>query len=113
VCAEPPTRPSARPSALEITATGGTVTVVLRGEFDLTSAGFLAGQLERIRARRPRRLVFETAQVTFMDVASARLIAGAGRWLPAGVRPVIGHPSPMVRRVLQVSGMDALCELAL
>jgi len=106
VCAEPP----ARLPALEATATGAAVTVVLRGEFDMTSADLLSGYLARIRATRPRRLVFETAQVAFIDAASARLIVGTGRWLPAGVNPVISHPSSIVRRVLQVSGLDALCE---
>ena len=107
MCAEPP----AKPPALEATATGAAVTVVLRGEFDVTSADLLAIQLERIRARGPGRLVFETAQVTFMDCASARLIAGTSRWLPAGVKPVISRPSPIVRRVLHASGLVALCEL--
>ena len=106
MCAEPP----ARLPALEATATGAAVTVVLRGEFDMTSADLLSGYLARIRATRPRRLVFETAQVAFIDAASARLIVGTGRWLPAGVNPVISHPSSIVRRVLQVSGLDALCE---
>jgi anti-anti-sigma factor len=107
VWAEPP----ARPPAFEATATGAAVTVVLRGEFDVTSEEFLSGQLERIRAQGPRRLIFETAQVAFMDCASARLIAGTSRWLPAGVKPVISRPSPIVRRVLEASGVGALCEL--
>ena len=93
--------------------TGATITVVLRGEFDLTSAEFLSGRLERIRAARPRRLIFETAQVTFMDCASARLIVSVGQWLPSGVKPVISSPSPVVRRVLQLSGIEGLCELRL
>jgi anti-anti-sigma factor len=109
VCAEPPTRPP----ALETIAIGGLVIVVLRGEFDVTSGDLLTGQLERIRRSRPGRLIFETAQVTFIDAASARLITGTGRWLPAGVKPVISHPSPIVRRVLEISGLDALCELEL
>ena len=92
---------------------GEIVTVVLRGEFDITSAAFLSARLERIREARPRRVVFETAQVAFMDCASARLIAGTGRWLPAGVKPVIRSPSPIVRRVLQASGIGVLCELDL
>jgi anti-anti-sigma factor len=90
---------------------GDTVTVELRGEFDLASAGFLSGRLERIRQARPRRLIFEMTQVGFMDCASARLIADTGRWLPAGVKPVIRHPSPIVRRMLEVSGIGTLCEL--
>lgn len=93
--------------------TGGTVTVVLRGEFDMTSEGLLADCLERIRESRPRRLIFDAAQVAFLDCASARLIVGADRWLPAGVKPVIRRPSPVVRRVLQASGIGARCEIEL
>jgi anti-anti-sigma factor len=106
MCAEPP----GQPPVFEETARGGTVVVVLRGEFDVTSEGFLSARLERIRQSRPRRLVFVMTRVTYMDCASARLIAGAGRWLPAGVKPVISSPSPVVRRVLQLSGIGASCE---
>jgi anti-anti-sigma factor len=100
----------ARPAVVEETVTGETVTVVLRGEFDLTSENLLSACLERICQGRPRRLVFVTTQVAYMDCASARLIAGTGRWLPAAVKPVIGSPSPIVRRVLQLSGIAAACE---
>jgi anti-anti-sigma factor len=93
--------------------TGETVTVVLRGEFDVASSGFLYGRLARIRELRPVRLVFEMAQVTYLDCASARLIAGTGDWLPARVKPVVSRPSPVVRRVLEASGVGARCELAL
>jgi anti-anti-sigma factor len=93
--------------------TGETVTVVLRGEFDVTNSGFLRARLERIRELRPVRLIFETAQVTYLDCASARLIADASDWLPARVKPVVGRPSPVVRRVLEASGIGARCELAL
>jgi anti-anti-sigma factor len=104
--AEPP----ARPPVFEEIVTGGTVTVVLRGEFDVTSQGFLSARLERIREGRPRRLVFVTRRVSYLDCASARLIADTGRCLPAGVKPVISSPSPTVRRVLELSGIGALCE---
>ena len=50
------------------------------------------------------------AAVGYIDCASARLIAGTSRWLPLGVKPVIISPSPLARRVLQVSGIGALCE---
>ncbi|MGA8464062.1 MAG: STAS domain-containing protein [Trebonia sp.] len=103
--------PSAQPPIFEAAVTGETVTVVLRGELDVTIEGFLNGRLLRIREMNPGRLVFETAQVTYLDCASARLIAGTGKWLPAGVKPVVSHPSPIVRRVLQASGIGAFCEL--
>ena len=91
--------------------TGQTVIVVLRGELDVTSEGFLYGRLSQIGEMRPRRLVFEMSQVAYLDCASARLIAGTGDWLPAGVKPVVSRASPIVRRVLQASGIGAFCEL--
>jgi anti-anti-sigma factor len=87
------------------------MTVVLQGEFDVTSEDALSASLERIHQGRPSRLIFEMAAVGYIDCASARLIAGTGRWLPVGVKPVITAPSAIVRRVLHVSGIGALCEL--
>jgi anti-anti-sigma factor len=86
------------------------MTVVLQGEFDVTSEGALSAYLERIHQSRPSRLIFEMAAVGYMDCASARLIVGTIHWLPEGVKPVISSPSPIVRRVLQVSGIGARCE---
>ena len=86
------------------------MTVVLQGEFDVTSEDALSASLERIQQRGPSRLIFEMAAVGYLDCASARLIAGTGRWLPDGVKPVINSPSPVARRVLTVSGIGALCE---
>jgi anti-anti-sigma factor len=107
MCVEPP----ARPPVFGATVTGDTVTVVLCGDFDVTTEVFLSARLERIRARRPRRLIFEMSQVAFMDCASARLIANTSQWLPADTKPVVSCPSAIVRRVLQASGIGALCEL--
>jgi anti-anti-sigma factor len=106
VCAAPSAQP-----VFEAVVTGETVIVVLRGELDVTSERFLYGRLSQIGEMRPRRLVFEMSQVTYLDCASARLIAGTGDWLPAGVKPVVSRPSPIVRRVLLASGIGAFCEL--
>jgi anti-anti-sigma regulatory factor len=46
-----------------------------------------------------------------MDCGSARLIVAAGRWLPGGGRPVIRRPRPGVRRILELTGLDAECEI--
>jgi anti-anti-sigma factor len=107
VCAAP----SAQPPVFEAVVTGEIVIVLLRGELDVTVEGFLYGRLSRIRDMNPSRLVFETAQVTYLDCAIARLIASTGDWLPAGVRPAVMSPSPIVRRVLLASGIGAFCEL--
>lgn len=107
MCSDSPTQPP----AFDATVIADTVTVMLRGEFDLTSAEFLSAHLERIRETGPRRLIFDMSQVGFIDCASARLIADTSRWLPVDVKPGIRHPSPIVRRVLDLSGIGTLCEL--
>jgi anti-anti-sigma factor len=105
-------QPPAELPGFAVTVTAETVTVVLRGEFDVTSAGFLAECLARLPLERPRRLVFAAALVTFIDCASARLIVGTDHLLPPGVKPVIACPSAIVRRVLQASGLSARCVLS-
>lgn len=96
-----------------MTVTTETITVVLSGEFDFTTEDFLVARLARLHLGRRRRLVFDAALVTFIDCASARLIVGTDRRLPAGVKPVIARPSPVVRRVLRASGLSTRCELYL
>jgi anti-sigma B factor antagonist len=90
----------------------GTATIVISGDLDLLSTPSLAEHLEQILAQRPRRLVFDLTRVTFMDCAAARLIAGTDRSLPDGQRPVLRRPSAEVRRILELTGLAARCELA-
>jgi hypothetical protein len=40
-----------------------------------------------------------------------RLLVGAGGSLPAGVRPVLNGPRRMPRRVLELTGLDACCDI--
>jgi anti-sigma B factor antagonist len=88
----------------------GTATVVIAGELDLTTTPALARHLDQLLAREPRRVVIDLAQVSFMDVAAARLISGATRSLPSAGPPVLRGPSAEARRVLALTGFDALCE---
>jgi anti-anti-sigma factor len=86
-------------------------TIFVRGELDLVTMPFLAEQLTVVLRDKPGRLVFDLAGTVFMDCASARLIAGAGEWLPEGQRPVIRRPVPAVRRLLELTGLEAYCEI--
>ena len=96
---------------IEVEACPGTTTIVVRGELDLVTMPFLAAQLALAVRDKPGRLVFDLSGTRFMDCGSARLIAAAGQWLPGGARPVIRHPTPGVRRVLELTGLDAHCEI--
>ena len=96
---------------IEVEARPGVTTIVVKGELDLVTMPYLATRLTLAIRDRPGRLVFDLSETHFMDCGSARLIAGAGQRLPGGGRPVIRRPAPGVRRVLQLTGLDAHCEI--
>ena len=96
---------------IELEASQGTTTIVISGELDLATMPFLAAQLTLATRDSPRRLVFDLSGTHFMDCGSARLITAAGQWLPDGVRPVIRRPRPGVRRVFELTGLEAYCEI--
>ncbi len=96
----------AEPLTVDVRMTGGTATVVISGELDLASSPSLAAQLARLLADSPQRLVLDMSRVGFIDVAAARLIASTAQSLPEGRRPVIRSASPLVRRVLELTGLD-------
>jgi anti-sigma B factor antagonist len=97
---------------LTATMTHGVMLVVLRGDLDLASAPELASGCAQVLRQRPRRMVIDLAEVGYLDCASARLIAGLGRALPAGELPVLRQPSPAVLRMLVITGQDASCEVS-
>jgi anti-anti-sigma factor len=89
----------------------GTITIVIGGELDLGTMPVLAELLTLVSREKPGQLVFDLAGTHFMDCGSARLIASAGRWLPDGRRPVIRRPAAGVRRILELTGLGACCEI--
>jgi len=97
--------------AIEVEACPDVTTIVVKGELDLVTMPFLAARLALATRDGPGRLVFDLSGTHFMDCGSARLIAGAGHRLPGGGRPVIRRPGPGVRRVLELTGLDAHCEI--
>ena len=97
--------------AIEVDVRPGATTIVIRGELDLVTMPVLAAQLVLLARDQPGRLVFDLAATRFMDCGSARLIAGSGRWLRDGGRPVIRRPARGARRVLGLTGLDAHCEI--
>ena len=96
---------------IEVETGPGVTTIVVKGELDLVTMPYLAAQLALAIQDRPGRLVFDLSGTHFMDCGSARLIADAGQRLPGDGRPVIRRPAPGVRRVLELTGLDAHCEI--
>lgn len=96
---------------IEVKTAPGMTTVVISGELDLVTMPLLAEQLALAVQDNPARLVFDLTETSFMDCGSARLIARTGPSLPDGRLPVIRHPARGVRRVFEVTGLDAYCEI--
>lgn len=97
--------------AVNVQVTAGVVTVVISGDLDIATAPSLTAHLRPTMDGRPQRLVFDMAGVGFIDCATARLIAGTARSLPPGRRPVLRSPSPLVRRVLELTGLARRFEI--
>ena len=57
-------------------------------------------------------LVIDLAAVTFMDCGIMAVIIGTARRLPSGRKPMLSSPCPQVRRLLELTGLAAQCELA-
>jgi anti-sigma B factor antagonist len=103
--------PDGSPFTLHAVAGSTGAVITLGGELDLTNAPALDhavdDALARLCERPPARLILDMAGVKFLDVAAARVIATAAQAWP-GPRPiVIRDPSPIVRRLLEVSGLSA------
>jgi len=96
---------------IEVETRPGVTTIVVKGELDLVTMPYLATRLTLALRDRPGQLVFDLSGTHFMDCGSARLIAGAGQRLPGDGRPVIRRPAPGVRRLLELTGLDAHCEI--
>jgi anti-anti-sigma factor len=97
--------------AIEVEAGPGTTTVFISGDLDLETMPFVSGQLTLVLQARPERLVLDLTRTGFLDCGSARMIVATGRSLPDGRRPVIRRPSAGVRRILELTGLDADCEI--
>lgn len=97
---------SRTPPAVSVSFSDGTATLVLHGELDLLTAAALSEKLTQALDKGPERLVFDLADVPFIDCASARIIGLAGQALPGGCRPVLRSPGPGIRRLLELIGLD-------
>jgi anti-anti-sigma factor len=86
--------------------------VAISGDLDLTTAAALADQLAKLADLRPTRLVIDMSGVTFLDCASARLLAGASAFLPPGRQLVLTSVRPPVRRLLELTGLAEVVHIA-
>ncbi len=78
-----------------------------RGEVDLLNAPGLAGVLDAVIDWGYRDVVFDLAELEFLDAAGVEVMAGVVRRLgPSGGALTLRSPPPIVRRILAVAGLD-------
>jgi anti-anti-sigma factor len=85
----------------------GTVRVAVAGEIDLSTAGVLHAELlNALSARLPDRIEVDLAGVTFLDCGGLTVLIVAGKAAArTGCRLRITNPQPIVRRVLDLTGL--------
>lgn len=100
-------------ASLKVSSTrdqAGQPVLIIRGEVDMASAPELARELDKVLRQAPSRLIIDLTATTFMDCSGVRPIADARRRLrEERCEIVLRRPSPLVRRVLEVVGLDGPC----
>jgi anti-sigma B factor antagonist len=83
----------------------GVSVVSVSGDLDISNADSLQAAVAAITAHRPDRLIFDLRELRFMDSAGiAVLVGAAGQVSTVALR----GPSPIVRRVIELTGLSAL-----
>ena len=89
-----------------------TAVIVAEGELDLSNVALLEECVEHARRDGRKRLVVDLSEVTHMDsTVLAKLIGAHQSAAPAGA-VVLVVPEGMIRRTLEVRGLDAVFRVA-
>jgi anti-anti-sigma factor len=106
--------PSAAPHfVVDARRIGTTELVQVRGEVDIATAPLLRAVLEAVVGRRPTRVEVDLSGATFVDAhALTTLIAARRRLANRHAALVLRDPSPVVVRLLELSGTEYGFEIA-
>jgi anti-sigma B factor antagonist len=89
-----------------VSESGDALVVALAGELDLYNAPAVRKALLEAAARRPRRLVVDLGEVTFLDSTALGALVEARRALGNRDAFALAAPGLEARRALEVSGLD-------
>lgn len=86
--------------------------VAITGEVDVSNAGRLRSALFDIAQAQPPLVVLETGGLTFLDARGLDALLDVHHWLCDGDSRglMVRNPTPIVRRILQLSGQEFLVE---
>jgi anti-anti-sigma factor len=87
----------------------GVAVLAVAGELDSANAASLAEAVGALLANSPDRLVFDLDGLRFMDSAGIAVLINASR---AVATVELRNPSPIVRRVIEMTGLTSVFEVA-
>jgi anti-anti-sigma factor len=86
----------------------GVLVVTLSGEIDISNVDLLRASIEPALAHAPDVVVFDLAALQFMDSSGIAMLLRAAARIPT-VR--VRNPSPMVRRIIEVTGLTGVLHI--
>ena len=86
----------------------GTAYVTLGGELDISNARALQAVIDPIIEGKPATLVFELGNLLFMDSSGIAVLLNAASRVD---RVELREPSPIIRRVLEATGVAEVLHL--
>jgi anti-anti-sigma factor len=90
-------------------AVDGSTTIFLSGELDHEGVEAIERDVQRVASLTTRALVFDTAEVTFVDSAGLRLLLQTQMTVCSrGAEFVMARPADNVVRLLRLTGLDDL-----
>ena len=87
----------------------GEAVVAVTGELDMSTAPELSRSLAGVLDQHPQRLTLELGGLQFIDSTGLTLLVRTSKQLKAHEGALeLAHPTPPVRRVLEIVGLDGL-----
>jgi anti-sigma B factor antagonist len=99
---------------VDITADGGDVIVTVRGELDVLTAPFLWERMEPALVGITGKLVFDFAELGFIDSMGLGVIVRAYsrlRGVTADRQMVVRHLNAHARKVFEITGLDRVVDV--
>jgi anti-sigma B factor antagonist len=99
------------PLRIEANYEGSEATIIVEGEFDLTGAEHFGAFFSEALAASPRLITLHVPDLTFIDSSGLQaLLQARAAATDAGVAFRVSEPSPALRRMAEMTGIDDLLE---
>jgi anti-sigma B factor antagonist len=86
-------------------------TIILEGEFDLTGSDRFWASFSEALAARPRSITLDAPGLTFIDSSGLKaLLHARAAATDTGVAFRVSEPSPELRRIAEITGVEDLLE---